>query len=170
MSASRTVLMLAGTVLIAAHVSACATQSAPILIEGSQVATSTAAQTNTASSPSRDIVVHELQITRWVPVSIDAQPVTLAPQQREPFIVLQSNRVSGYGGCNRLSGGYEQGASTLKFTQIATTRMACEQGGDIEQSLLKVLESTASWRITDDKLELLDNAGNVLAGFVARNL
>jgi copper homeostasis protein (lipoprotein) len=105
-----------------------------------------------------------------VPVTIDSQLITLAPQQREPFIVLQSNRVTGYGGCNRLSGGYEHNASALKFTQIAATRMACEQGGDIEQSLLKVLESTAAWRIAGDKLELLDNTGNVLAGFVARNL
>jgi heat shock protein HslJ len=165
MIANRTIFILASAMLIAG----CASKPVPILIEGSQVAPTGAISAN-KDTANKDIVVHELQSTRWVPVAIDSQPITLAPQQREPFIVLQSNRVTGYGGCNRLSGGYEQGASTLKFTQIAATRMACEQGGDIEQSLLKALESTASWRITDDKLELLDSAGNVLAGFVARNL
>ena len=173
MSVKRTVLMLVVAVLIAA----CASQPVPILVEGPQVtpngavtAENTANSPNVSVSPNRDIVVHDLQITRWVPVTIGSQPLTLAPQQREPFIVLQANRVSGYGGCNRLSGGYEQAANALKFTQIAATRMACEHGSDIEQSLLKVLESAASWRIAGDKLELLDSTGKVLAAFVARNL
>jgi copper homeostasis protein (lipoprotein) len=115
-------------------------------------------------------VIHELETTRWVPTIIGTAPLILPPQQREPFIVLQAKRVTGYGGCNQLSGGYEHDARALKFTQIAATRMACEQGSDIEQALLKAIESTAAWRITGDKLELLDSAGNVLAGFVARNL
>jgi heat shock protein HslJ len=144
---------------------ACATQPVPILLDGQQSPSTGAINASTTEGA----VVHELQSTRWVAVTIDLQPITLAPQQREPFIVLQSNRVTGYGGCNRLSGGYEHAASALKFTQVATTRMACEHGSDIEQSLLKVLESTAAWRIAGDKLELLDN-GKVLAAFVARNL
>jgi heat shock protein HslJ len=160
------VSVLSSIVLVAA----CATQPVPILLDGQQSPSSGAINASTTNSADRDTVVHELQSTRWVPITIDSQPITLAPQQREPFINLQSNRVTGYGGCNRLSGGYEHGASALKFTQVATTRMACEQGGDIEQSLLNVLESTAAWRIAGDKLELLDNAGNVLAAFVARNL
>ena len=162
MTVKRTVSVLASGFLIAA----CASQPAPILLDGQQSPSTGAINASTAEG----VVVHELQSTRWVPITIDSKPITLAPQQREPFIVLQANRVSGYGGCNRLSGGYEQSASALKFTQIATTRMACEQGGDIEQSLLKVLEAAASWRIAGDKLELLDSVGNVLAALVARNL
>jgi copper homeostasis protein (lipoprotein) len=162
MTVKRTVSVLAAAVLMAA----CASQPVPILLDGQQSPSTGAINASTTEGA----VVHELQSTRWVPVTIDSQPITLAPQQREPFIVLQTNRVSGYGGCNRLSGGYEHSTSALKFTQVATTRMACEQGSDIEQSMLKVLESTAAWRIAGDKLELLDNAGNVLAGFAARNL
>jgi len=115
-------------------------------------------------------VLHQLEATRWVPTIIGSTALILPPQQHEPFIQLQGQRLIGYGGCNQLSGGYERELNALKFTQIAATRMACQQGSDIERSLLQVLESTASWRIVGDKLELLDGTGTVLAGFVARIL
>jgi copper homeostasis protein (lipoprotein) len=116
-------------------------------------------------------VTHELTTTRWVPAVIAAVPVTLVPQQREPFIVLQSGdrRITGFSGCNQLSGSYHLAADELKILPAATTRMACAQGMDIEQRLLKALEATASWRIEGDRLDLLDKQREILAIFKSAN-
>jgi heat shock protein HslJ len=117
-------------------------------------------------------VLHELENTRWVPATLGSAPVTLAQQQREPFIVLQpaEHRVSGFAGCNQFTGSYQLAADKLNFSQVSMTRMACQEGADIEQRLLKALENTASWRIDGDRLQLQDDQGANVANFKARNL
>jgi copper homeostasis protein (lipoprotein) len=117
-------------------------------------------------------VNHEIETTRWVPATLGSAPVTLGQQQREPFIVFQTNehRVTGFAGCNQLSGTYQLNGEQLKFSQTAATRMACAQGMDIEQRLLKALEATATWRIDGDRLQLRDSQGDVVANFKALNL
>jgi heat shock protein HslJ len=97
--------------------------------------------------------------------------VRTAEGQQEAFIALQTQptRVTGNAGCNRLTGSYQQQDRTLKFTGIATTRMACPQL-DSEAALLAALDATARWQIEGDVLELFDATGTSLAKFIARNL
>ena len=74
---------------------------------------------------------------------------------------------SGFAGCNRLNGRYESSGDGLRFDALATTRMHCEGAMELERRYLAALEATRRYRMGRSGLELLDDAGVVLAGFTA---
>jgi heat shock protein HslJ len=109
--------------------------------------------------------------TRWRPIRIGGQPVSVSGQEHEPWLVLdpQSKRVTGSGGCNRFSGGYESGEGTLTFGPLMSTRMACP-GMQTETAFLHALEGTRRFRLAGRHLDLEDGKGVVLARLEERNL
>ena len=116
-------------------------------------------------------VTHELEGTRWALARLNETSIKLRDDQREPFLVLEpsEHRVAGHGGCNRMVGRYELTGQTIHFTELAMTRMACPDM-QIEDSLQKALTSATSWSIEGAQLKLLDQAGEIIARFEARNL
>jgi heat shock protein HslJ len=109
-------------------------------------------------------VTAELLGTYWRAVEIDGEPVVVTPGGREPHFVLspEMRRVSGFSGCNRLVGSFDDGASGFRFRALAGTRMACPGPGDaLERRFLGALEATVKRRLTADSLELLDAQGAV---------
>ena len=111
----------------------------------------------------------ELGNTRWVPTRIGERSIT--GLEREPWFELdpRAGHVTGSGGCNRFTGGYESGAGTLRFGALASTRMACP-AMDTETEFLKALEGTRRFRLAGRHLELLDEQGAVLARLEERDL
>jgi heat shock protein HslJ len=81
----------------------------------------------------------------------------------------ETKRVSGLGGCNRLTGSYKLNRDQLSFSHVAGTMMACIEGMDTEREFLKSLTEAASWKITGQHLELSDANGKVVARFAARH-
>ena len=81
----------------------------------------------------------------------------------------QNPRVTGFGGCNRMFGGYLLKGDELKFDQVGATKMACldQSRMRLEQSYFDMLSRVARWKITDSNLTLLDTAGATLGTFVA---
>lgn len=111
-----------------------------------------------------------LQDTYWKLVRLGNEAV--APplgQNREAHLVLhaQGQRLAGSGGCNRLMGSYVLEGGKLSFPPVATTRMACPEGGDAESRFLKALEQVAAYRLSGQQLVLLDAGGGTLAQFEA---
>lgn len=111
-----------------------------------------------------------LQETHWKLTRLEDKPVILAEKQRETSLVLrtQQRRVTGFGGCNNLTGSYTLNGGELTFGKIAATRMACLQGMDTEGELFKALERVRAWKILGQHLELYDAGGNLVARFEAR--
>jgi putative lipoprotein len=131
-----------------------ATNTVDLLLEAVQT---TAPQTRTtAAGP---VASAELKDTYWKLVELDGTPVTPSPQQRrEARITLagEASRLSAFGGCNQLGGGYVQDGNALRFTQMAGTMMACEQPlMGLEDRFLKVLGATTGYRIEGQQLILL---------------
>ena len=114
----------------------------------------------------------ELFDTRWALTRLGDEPVELAENQREPYLVLRSedHRISGFGGCNRFNGSFEIGGRSITFSQMAMTMMACTPGGDTERAFLAALERATGFRKTAHHLELHDAEGAVVARFEARLL
>lgn len=114
-----------------------------------------------ADSPLRD--------TYWKLVRLGETPVRVAQRQREPHLIFASAepRVSGSGGCNRVTGSFQQDGDTLRLRQTAGTMMACPAGMEQEQLFLQSLEKVARYRIKGSHLEMLDAAGAVIARFEA---
>ena len=113
-----------------------------------------------------------LEGTRWTLTRLGDKAVTIGAGQREPHIVLnpETGRVTGSAGCNTLSGRYETEDGSLAFSALATTRMACPGGGmDVERRFLSALRATSRTEITQQRLELYDVNGRLLARLEARS-
>jgi copper homeostasis protein (lipoprotein) len=112
----------------------------------------------------------ELENTYWKLTRIGNEPVLLGEHQLEPNLVLSSEdgRVSGFGGCNRLTGGYSLDGSSIEFSEMASTMIACAKGADIERAFLAALGNVRSWRLIGQHLDLFDEQGELVARFEAR--
>lgn len=84
-----------------------------------------------------------------------------------PTLAFTPRGVSGFAGCNRYFAAVTRNASTLRFGNIGTTRMACqaESQAATERRLLDALERTRAYRADADELTLLDESGDVAARF-----
>ena len=71
------------------------------------------------------------------------------------------NKVSGFGGCNRLAGTYEVKGDSLRIGPLALTRMACPSGMELETKLGAALDAVRSYRITGNRLDLMGETGVV---------
>ncbi|WP_018185089.1 YbaY family lipoprotein [Kaistia granuli] len=74
-----------------------------------------------------------------------------------------NGRVSGTGGCNRMSGQAKIAGDTIRFGAIASTRMACTPAAmNQERKFIAALEDVRRWRVDParGKLILLDGRGN----------
>jgi copper homeostasis protein (lipoprotein) len=113
-----------------------------------------------------------LENTYWKLTRLGNEAVIVGERQREPHVILnlETKRVSGSSGCNRLVGGYELNGDKLTFGQMASTRMACPDGMDTERAFLAALQEVKKWKVAGQHLELLDAAGNLEARFEARHM
>jgi copper homeostasis protein (lipoprotein) len=113
-----------------------------------------------------------LQETYWKLTRLQGKPVILKQNQKEPSLVFRSagSRVTGFGGCNELTGTYSLKGNEITFGGVAVTQRACIDGMDTEGIFLTALKGVRSWKISGEHLELCDAAGTTIARFEARAL
>jgi len=105
--------------------------------------------------------------TRWRIARL--RETALAPEAglAEAYLVLQAGegqRFAASVGCNMLVGGFEMERRRLAFGPVAATLMACPPPLDSQERLLgEVLGAVRGWQIDGERLELLDDAGAVIA-------
>jgi putative lipoprotein len=70
-----------------------------------------------------------LESTRWLLAELEGEDVASVGDERAPHLVFDAaaSRVSGSGGCNRLTGSFERNGDDLRFGPMAATRMACAE-------------------------------------------
>jgi uncharacterized lipoprotein YbaY len=112
-----------------------------------------------------------LENTYWKLISLGTAPVTVVSQQAEPHLIFDAKlrRVSGSGGCNGMTGGYEVSGDHLTFGLMANTMMECPQGMDTETAFLKALTQVKTWKIAGQHLDLFDAGGQAVARLEARD-
>ncbi len=103
--------------------------------------------------------------TRWVLKKLGGEDAGLGAGGKAPDMTLQGAepRVSGFAGCNTMTGRYELEGKSLSFSQIAMTRKACLEGMELEQEFAKALEATKSHAVAGNQLRLMAADGSVLA-------
>jgi len=110
-----------------------------------------------------------LENTYWKLTNLGAEEVHIPAGAREVYMLLKDGQMSGFSGCNSLSGKYEVKADHLTLTQMASTMMYCEgPGGAIEKSLYAAVGRVARYKIDGQFLELFGETGTSLAKFEAR--
>ena len=94
---------------------------------------------------------------QWNLVELMGNKVIVTSAQ--PYLVFtpgQVNSVAGTTGCNRLTGTFELPTpGEIKFSPLATTRMACA-GTNVETPFLQALHQVKSWSITGKELIFTD--------------
>jgi putative lipoprotein len=115
-----------------------------------------------AAAPVAPVTPAILDIT-WVASTIGGNPV--APSIQSSLSIAADMRAGGRGGCNSWFAQAELGESTLAFSAVAATRMAClsEAATAQETAWFAALAATRSYRLDGDKLVLLDQARTELA-------
>jgi len=65
---------------------------------------------------------------RWVVTEMKGIPVQLSGGRRDAFIRFESDekRFTGNGGCNQINGTYALDKKEIKFGQVVSTKMSCE--------------------------------------------
>lgn len=104
----------------------------------------------------------------WKLIELEGEKVKFSPtQRREVHLIFEENmaRFKGFGGCNRLSGSYQNSDVKLKMQQIVTTKMMCSDSEMVleekfKMALLKVLD----YRVDGQFLIMLDGQ-NILARY-----
>lgn len=101
----------------------------------------------------------------WQLVQLGDEPVA-AGSGAQVLFDRDSGRVSGSGGCNRISGTFTRSGIALKIGQLAATRMACADParGANEAQFISALQSTASYSLAGaGRLALLNANGRTVA-------
>ena len=121
-----------------------------------------------AAPPAHAPAPATLENTYWRLVAVGGRPVTVSDAHREPHLVLHGNgRLTGSGGCNRLTGGYRVDGQRLDFGMVAATRMMCAAGIEQETAFVSRLAGAPRWRIDGDRLILSDDRGDAALEFQA---
>ena len=97
----------------------------------------------------------------------DLPVIGSGPNQTAATLRIDGGTLTGFTGCNRVSGPVSADGDKVHFGPLATTRMACLDTnlGRQESGLIKALNAAKRQRIIGDTLTLLDDAGS-LARFI----
>jgi copper homeostasis protein (lipoprotein) len=93
----------------------------------------------------------------WTLFELNGEPITLSKPPTLRF--SEPNRVSGFGGCNQMSGAYQLSGTALTFSPFIMTKMACGKGMDVERAFAIALGATKRYVIKGTELELMGESG-----------
>ncbi len=102
------------------------------------------------------LALNELLGQEWILSSFLSgnQEVRLDAQNNVTIVFGGDGSVSGSGGCNRYLGPYEATQESLMIGLLASTRIACPSGMEIEMLYFTALAERLSFRVTIDGLVL----------------
>lgn len=85
----------------------------------------------------------------------------------EPSLsIAEDLRAGGRGSCNSYFAQAVVTAGSLRFSEVASTRMACAEAvAAQEEAYFAALGATRFWRVTGDRLHLLDDSGREVLRF-----
>ncbi len=129
------------------------------------------AQKRSGREQARRQLVAPLRGTTWRLLALAGETVVLRqPPGRAIELQLSAEnlRLAGSGGCNRLMGGFSLEGETIRFSQLASTRMACgPEVMDLERRYTEALALVRRWSIDKRSLLLQDASGKTLLLFQA---
>ena len=99
----------------------------------------------------------------WRLVSLPGQAsTTLAALTRPVSLRFEAGRVTGFTGCNTVTGIYTLKGNAITFGRLASTMMACpEPASSVERTLTEALRGTLPHTVTADRLSLTAASGAV---------
>jgi heat shock protein HslJ/uncharacterized lipoprotein NlpE involved in copper resistance len=92
----------------------------------------------------------------WKLVSLFGRGIDAPDSRRAAHLVFDPGRkrVQGSSGCNRLNGRYALDGEQLRFSEMATTRVGCPGGGELEKKFLDALGQVTRFAVEGNRLVL----------------
>jgi len=99
----------------------------------------------------------------WTVNTMRRQSQSEEEQLSDVYIMFTSDSTfNGKAGCNNMSGKYELKGTSIKFSNIITTKMACDKL-EQETAFLALLQNTVSaYTVSDEQLLLRDGSSNIV--------
>jgi heat shock protein HslJ len=99
----------------------------------------------------------------WELVELQGQTAPTGAGGRRATMRFEADtaRVGGFAGCNRYGGTYTLDGSSLRFGPLISTKMACNEGMELEVRLTSALQTTRQYELTSTQLRLIGDAGPV---------
>ena len=99
----------------------------------------------------------------WNIITMRRQSQMQEEQLSNVYILFTSDTTfTGKAGCNNMSGRFALKGTSIKFSDIITTKMACDKL-EQETAFLQLLQNTVSaYSINDNQLLLRDGASNIV--------
>ncbi|UKM63721.1 META domain-containing protein [Flavobacteriaceae bacterium GSB9] len=100
----------------------------------------------------------------WVLEELTEKKVSEAPFEKEPpYMEINANLNSfkGYAGCNTMNGKLFFEPGILRFTDITTTKMMCQQN-NLENQFLNALKVVTDYKIENNRLWLSNPSKNLM--------
>ncbi|MFT3805750.1 META domain-containing protein [Arenimonas sp.] len=106
--------------------------------------------------------------TTWKLAQIDGRLAIAAPEGNPGTLMLDegAQRASGSTGCNRYTSAFAMEDGQVRFSPAAMTRMACPAPAMLQETAFAaMLDKAARLKVSGQQLEVLDEAGAVIARF-----
>lgn len=103
--------------------------------------------------------------SEWTLVTLNGKPLIA---DTAITLSLEADSTSGRAGCNLYFGSYRLSGDKISFSEIGMTEMYClEPEGimDQESAYLSALQQVVGYRVSAEKLNLLDASGGILMEF-----
>jgi putative lipoprotein len=142
-------------------------------VKKSPMAASTPAQPQVASTGLAVVSVNplaDLTNTYWKLTELNGSAVVMGEKQKKEAylqLVSEDTKVRGFSGCNNFNGSYSVNGNALVLERLAQTKMMCMDGMETEQSMMTVLNATAHYSISKERLTLLNAEKKPVATFQA---
>ncbi len=108
----------------------------------------------------------KLTETQWVLLQINGAPAPAGRNGRKADLTLTpTGQLNGFSGCNRFMGNYRLDGTHLQIGPLASTRMACPQGMELEHKFLQTLQTVDHLSIDGPTLNLYDADGRLVLRF-----
>jgi len=121
--------------------------------------------------PTKPGATMALTDARWLLTEIDGRPAPRGNADKAVDMTLTADgKIHGFAGCNQYMGTYRLDDGRLKIGPLASTRMACEHGMELERQFLKALRHGARFDINEQSLDVYDADGRVTLRFRASRL
>ena len=131
------------------------TAAYPVITQGNP--TQVAMMLEAAPSQPSPAAGTKLYGTHWMLAELDGKPA--APGEGKPvhLVLHKKGKLSGFAGCNQVTGTYIAQQGAMQFTPAATTMKMCSQPVmQQEQAFLAALKATTAYQVNGNTLELLN--------------
>lgn len=119
-------------------------------------------------SEKNELLMSRLTNKKWALTQLSGKAIDNQNEERKPHVIFdaEEDRVHGYAGCNSFFGKYQiEADGTVRFDNIASTKMYCSETMELETAFLQALHNSVKLSLDDHTMQLKDAKDQTIAVF-----